>query len=259
MLEALRCRFDFRDEASDAQSDECCLELAPPPSCSDPAAAQPAEKAAFEELGIEAVGLCTAMFARYRNTRSMNDAYLDAIAHRPVRPPKAVMPCFKCNGGSRDLGAPLFDASRRQRLSSVINARSSVVAISFTASARCGGQSPPTSRARLIHRPASSPYPAARGFGSGHLLACVCHWEAPSVRSSQRRVLAPRCSPHSILTPASTVIVVVGHDIHSVPLFPRGMGGPWPCGLRSRPSRRQALAGDRSRRARKAGVSAPSG
>ena len=42
-------------------------------------APQPAEKSAFEQLGVETVGFRSPMFARHRHTRGMNDVGVDAV------------------------------------------------------------------------------------------------------------------------------------------------------------------------------------
>src|SRR5882757_7722979 len=53
-------------------------------------AAQPAEKAAFEQLGIETISLGAPMLARHRYTRCVNDVGLDAARLEPARQPEAV-------------------------------------------------------------------------------------------------------------------------------------------------------------------------
>src|SRR5271169_1827445 len=53
-------------------------------------AAQPAEKGAFEQLGVETVGLRSPMLARHRNTRGVNDVGLDAARLEPACQPEAV-------------------------------------------------------------------------------------------------------------------------------------------------------------------------
>jgi hypothetical protein len=42
-------------------------------------APQPAEKAAFEPLGVEAIGLGAPVLARYRYARGVNDMGLDVV------------------------------------------------------------------------------------------------------------------------------------------------------------------------------------
>src|SRR5271168_3906784 len=53
-------------------------------------AAQPAEKGAFEQLGVETVGLRSPMLARHRHTRGVNDVGLDAARLEPACQPEAV-------------------------------------------------------------------------------------------------------------------------------------------------------------------------
>jgi hypothetical protein len=47
--------------------------------------AQPTEKAALEKPRVEPIGLRSAMFARHRNARCMNDVSLDAVRSEPTR------------------------------------------------------------------------------------------------------------------------------------------------------------------------------
>src|SRR5260221_5223683 len=53
-------------------------------------AAQPAEKGAFEQLGVETVSLGAPMLARHRHTRCVNDVGLAAARLEPARQPEAV-------------------------------------------------------------------------------------------------------------------------------------------------------------------------
>ena len=53
-------------------------------------APQPAEKSAFEQLGVETVGFRSSMFARHRHTRGMNDVGVDAVRPEPTCQPEAV-------------------------------------------------------------------------------------------------------------------------------------------------------------------------
>src|ERR1700676_2319038 len=53
-------------------------------------AAQPAEKGAFEQLGVEPVGLGTPVLARYGYARCMNDMDLDVASPEAARQPEAV-------------------------------------------------------------------------------------------------------------------------------------------------------------------------
>src|SRR6202795_239570 len=53
-------------------------------------AAQPAEKRAFEQLGVEPIGLGASMFARHRHARCVNDVGLNVACTEPARQPEAV-------------------------------------------------------------------------------------------------------------------------------------------------------------------------
>src|SRR6516164_331699 len=52
--------------------------------------AQPAEKSALKELGVESIGLCPSMFARYRNARWMDHIGFDLMGAQPARQPEAI-------------------------------------------------------------------------------------------------------------------------------------------------------------------------
>src|SRR5882724_265335 len=53
-------------------------------------AAQPAEKRAFEQLGVEPIGLGAPVLARHRHTRCVNDVGLNVACTEPTRQPEAV-------------------------------------------------------------------------------------------------------------------------------------------------------------------------
>src|SRR3977135_643698 len=53
-------------------------------------AAQPAEKGAFEQLGVETISLGAPMLARHRHTRCVNDVGLGAARIEPAPTPEAV-------------------------------------------------------------------------------------------------------------------------------------------------------------------------
>src|SRR5262249_38848636 len=55
-----------------------------------PSPPQPPQEPALEQFGVEPIGLCPAMFARYRDTRGMDHVCLDATRRKPARQPKAV-------------------------------------------------------------------------------------------------------------------------------------------------------------------------
>src|SRR5207253_419507 len=53
-------------------------------------AAQPAEKGAFEQLGVEAVGLGAPVLTRYGDARCVDDVDLDVADPEPARQPEAI-------------------------------------------------------------------------------------------------------------------------------------------------------------------------
>jgi hypothetical protein len=53
-------------------------------------AALPAEKGAFEQLGVETIGLGAPVLARYGYARCVDDVGLDAARLEPARQPEAV-------------------------------------------------------------------------------------------------------------------------------------------------------------------------
>jgi hypothetical protein len=65
-------------------------------------AAQPTEKGAFEQLGVETVGLGAPVFTRYRYARCVDYVGLDAARPKPARQPRSIL-------------RPTFSASSRQR------------------------------------------------------------------------------------------------------------------------------------------------
>src|SRR6266566_3372025 len=66
-------------------------------------AAQPAEKDAFEQLGVEPVGLGAAVLARYGYARCMNDMDLDVARPQPTRQPEAVTAGLESDSDAFDL------------------------------------------------------------------------------------------------------------------------------------------------------------
>jgi hypothetical protein len=65
--------------------------------------AQPAEKGALELLGIEPVGLCTPVFARYRYACRMNDMGLDTARREPAGQPEAIPAGLEGDDNAGDL------------------------------------------------------------------------------------------------------------------------------------------------------------
>jgi len=72
-----------------------------------PLAAQPAEKGAFQLLGIEPVGLGPAALPRHRHARSVNDVRLDSLCSRPARQPEAVPAGLEGDGDTLNFVAGL--------------------------------------------------------------------------------------------------------------------------------------------------------
>ena len=56
--------------------------------------AQPANKGAHQQFGVEAIGLRAPVFARYRHARRMDDIGLDLLPPQPARQPEAVASGF---------------------------------------------------------------------------------------------------------------------------------------------------------------------
>ena len=73
-----------------------------------PLAAQPAEKGALEQLGVEPVGLGPPVLPRHRHARGMNDVRLDAARSQPARQPEAVAAGLEGDGDALDLVASLL-------------------------------------------------------------------------------------------------------------------------------------------------------
>src|SRR6516225_8445395 len=70
-------------------------------------AAQPTEKGAHQEFGIEAIGLRTPMFARHRDARRMNDISFDIARPQPARQPEAVSASLISDNNALDLAPSL--------------------------------------------------------------------------------------------------------------------------------------------------------
>jgi hypothetical protein len=70
-----------------------------------PFATQPPQEPPFQQLGIEPVGLCSAMFARHCDTRGVDHVRLDPTRLQPARQPEAVAAGFEGNRNPRDCAA----------------------------------------------------------------------------------------------------------------------------------------------------------
>src|SRR5215472_18701126 len=66
---------------------------------------QPPQEPALQQLGVEPIGLCSAMFPRYRDTRGMDNVRLDPTRRQPARQPEAVAAGFEGNRNPRDRAA----------------------------------------------------------------------------------------------------------------------------------------------------------
>ena len=184
-------------------------------------AAQPAEKGAFEQFGVEPVGLGAAVFARYGDARCVNDMGLDVARPEPARQPEAVPAGLEGDSDALDPcgppcplplaidGAASAMRSRRSRASSTAGARRQ-------AQCRRRASSTGSSRSR---RSACCPVRGGRGIGSGRSASA---WER-SIGSSQRRwIRSPRRPPHSIFpggfrTPAPVHVVASVMGRHPKP------------------------------------------
>ena len=65
-------------------------------------AAQPAEKGALEQLGVETVGLGAPVLARHGYARCVDNVGLDAACSKPARQPETVPAGFKGDGNAFD-------------------------------------------------------------------------------------------------------------------------------------------------------------
>ena len=72
-----------------------------------PFAAQPAEKSALQQLGVEPVGLRPSVLARHGNARRVDDIGLDAACPQPARQPEAVAARLVGNRDPSDRSAGL--------------------------------------------------------------------------------------------------------------------------------------------------------
>ena len=70
-----------------------------------PFATQPTQEPALQQLGVEPIGLCSAMFSRYRHTRGMDHVRLDPTRRQPARQPEAVAAGLEGNRNPRDRAA----------------------------------------------------------------------------------------------------------------------------------------------------------
>ena len=145
-------------------------------------AAQPAEKGAFEQLGIETVSLGAPVLARYGYTRCVNDVGFDAACLEPARQPETVPASLEGDCNAFD-PASCFLASSRHRCSSFSNALSSTASF-FNGWRSTPGTIPATSQLDwLISMTAISVTSSSRGQGIGSDRSTSA-WGAPSVHIS---------------------------------------------------------------------------
>src|SRR5215469_10166320 len=70
-----------------------------------PFATQPPQEPALQQLGVEPIGLCPAMFPRHGHTRGMDHVRLHLARLKPARQPEAVATSFEGQCNPRDLAA----------------------------------------------------------------------------------------------------------------------------------------------------------
>src|SRR5215467_814808 len=68
-----------------------------------PFATQPPQEPALQQLGVEPIGLCPAMFARHGHTRGMDHVRLDPSRLQPARQPEAVAAGFESQRNPRNI------------------------------------------------------------------------------------------------------------------------------------------------------------
>ena len=89
-------------------------------------AAQPAQKSAFEQLGVEPIGLGAPVLARYGYARCVNDMGLDVARRSQRASQKPSRPASKATQ-MRLILCPAFSASSRHRCGSFSNVPSSTL------------------------------------------------------------------------------------------------------------------------------------
>ena len=72
-----------------------------------PFAAQPPQEPVLQQLGVEPIGLCPAMFPRHGHTRGMDHVRLHPTRRKPARQPEVVAAGFEGNRNPRDRAAGL--------------------------------------------------------------------------------------------------------------------------------------------------------
>ncbi len=162
-------------------------------------AAQPAEKGAFEQLGVETVSLGAPMLARHRHTRCVNDvgSMPRALSQRASQKPSR--PASKATA-MRSILRPACSASSRHRCSSFSNTLSSTASF-FKGWRSTPGTMPATSQLdRLISITAISVSSGSRAVRDRLRSFNFCMGR--SIGSHQRRwTKISSAPPHSIFHP----------------------------------------------------------
>ena len=146
-------------------------------------APQPAEKAAFEQLCVETIGLGTPMLARYRYARGVNDMGLDLARPEPACQPKTVSAGL---GSDRDAFDPvsclrLFSPAIEQLQQGVLVDLKLLRRLAFDA--RNNPRNEPARQAQLDH----GDQRAVRFEGRGDRLRSFNFCMGCSIGSHQRR------------------------------------------------------------------------
>jgi hypothetical protein len=116
-------------------------------------AAQPPDKAAHQQFRIEAIGLRTPMFARYRDARGMDDISLNITPPQPARKPEAVAASLISDDNALDLARSLagFIAPTMQELEQPFLLRIEFLkGLAFDAGDKCRGDDHGDDRAILL-------------------------------------------------------------------------------------------------------------
>src|SRR4029077_13377515 len=202
--------FQLGIEAADAEPDQCCFDSVDDPTLlSDEAlalavwplaifvlncrdcdhlavimlAAQPAKKGAFEQLGVEPVGLGAPVLARYGYARCMNDMDLDVASSEPARQPEAITAGLEGDGDPFDHVSSLLgflSPSMQQLQQYTLVDRDLLQRLALDAGHDAGNE--PARQAHLDDGDQRAcPVRGGGGIGSGHSTSA---WGAPSIHIS---------------------------------------------------------------------------
>src|SRR6516165_2250918 len=114
-----------------------------------PFATQPSQEPALQQLGVEPIGLCPAMFPRHGHTRGMDHVRLDPTRLQPARQPEAVAAGFEATA-IRVIVRPALTDSSRQRCSRA-SSRSGFGSSFFARLTLNAGEDAANQPARLAH------------------------------------------------------------------------------------------------------------